>query len=370
MKRDLSITIKPTHCCNLRCKHCFNAEKVEETSFLSVSDTCRFMELIACEYKSVGLTFHGGEPTLAGIDYYREVFAYEKELNKKYASTFHKNFTSNAVFLSNEFVDLLIENDVLINVSFDGPHNDILRDKTDKVYERLCYLRSKKAEFRVYCVETALSSSSLIKTYEWFKENKFNFKMLPILPYGNANGKDRYILDPTYFVDNFMGLYKHWLKDKTCDITFFTFEELLQLKPGCAFKTPWLFRKLALNPNGKIYPFGRPNDVNYCLGDIKTLKHINDCFESNEYKKLINVLEQNLKEFCRECGSKNVCGGIAFSSTFVYESDCEVLKYGCILADKIFRGALELNNKALNDIQNGKANKYSQKVRKRFAGHP
>ncbi len=367
MKRDISVTIKPTHACNMRCKHCFNGEKLEEKEMLTAENTFRFMELLAKEYKKIGLTFHGGEPTLAGIEYYRQVFNFEKELNGKYGVVFMKNITTNGICLDDELIDLLIENDVLINVSFDGPHNNTLREKTELIYHKLCSLREKKARFRVYCVETELSSLSLLETYEWFKDNGFNFKMVPIQPYGNAKGNEDLIITPDTFVSNLMMLYKHWLTDKECNITFYTFEEFLKLEPDSAFKTPWLYRKLALNPNGKIYPFGRPNDVNYCLGDVRTLENINDCFEADDYKTLMKILEKNINEFCKDCGSKNVCGGITVSSTFVYGSDYEVLKYGCILADKIFRGALELNREVEIDILNGNANKYSLRVRKRFS---
>ena len=88
MERDISITIKPTNLCNMRCKHCFNAEKLEDKSFLPVSLACQFLKLIAAEYKHIGLTFHGGEPTLAGIEYYREIFSFEKKLYKKYGALF------------------------------------------------------------------------------------------------------------------------------------------------------------------------------------------------------------------------------------------------------------------------------------------
>ena len=64
-----------------------------------------------------------------------------------------------------------------------------------------------------------------------------------------------------------MKLYKKWLYDKECNVKFYTFEEFLELEPNSRFKPHWFYRKLALNPDGKIYPFGRPNDVNFCLGD-------------------------------------------------------------------------------------------------------
>lgn len=366
MERDIAITIKPTHSCNMRCKHCFNGEKLNDITFLSASSACRFLELVAAEYRHIGLTFHGGEPTLVGIDFYREIFSCEKKLNEKYGAIFSKNFTTNGVCLDNDLAELLIDNNVLINVSFDGPHNDILRTNTELVYERLCYLQRKEAKFRIYCVETALSASSLIDTYKWFRDHRFNFKMVPVQPYGNAQSNTKLIMDISSFVEALMELYRYWLTDKSCQIHFFTLEEFLDLESKQAFKTPWLFRKLALNPDGKIYPFGRPNDVNFCLGDIQTLNRINDCFKSSEYMRLMSILERNIAEFCKGCNSEHVCAGITVSSSFVYGCDFDMLKYGCCLADRIFQGALEINQAVFKDIERGDYDKYTCQVKKRF----
>ena len=368
MKHEISVTIKPTHFCNMSCKHCFNGEKLHDKSFLPAASACRFLELIAVDYDDIGLTFHGGEPTLAGIDFYREVFSCKKRLSDDLGTVFSVNFTTNGLNLNDALAELLINNNVLINISFDGPHNGVLREHTDFIYDRLCSLKRQGARLRVYCVETAQSVSSLIHTYEWFRGQKLNFKMVPVQPYGNAKDKYDLIMDIPYFVEELMSLYRYWLTDKTCEITFFTLEEFLQIEPNSAFKQPWLYRKLALNPDGKIYPFGRPNDVNFCLGDTKTLDKINDCFESNEYKRLILIIEKYIDKFCKDCKSASTCAGITISSSFVYGSDIDVIKYGCCLADRIFRSVLDINKEVMQDIENGNSEKYAFKVQKRFGG--
>ena len=143
MKRDMSVTIKPTLACNMRCKHCFNGDLAKDNSMVSVESVCRFLELVAKEYDDIGLTFHGGEPTLAGYDFYEKVLEHISKLQEKYGALFHINLTTNGLLLTNKLMDLLISHNVRFNVSFDGPCNDILRQHTEKIYNNLLLLKKK-----------------------------------------------------------------------------------------------------------------------------------------------------------------------------------------------------------------------------------
>ncbi|WP_338631009.1 radical SAM protein [Clostridium baratii] len=366
MIRDISVTIKPTMSCNMRCKHCFNGEKFLEKGIVEISSVCSFLELVAKEYKNIGLTFHGGEPTLAGFEFYSEVFSYEKILSKKYGVKFANNITTNGLALSDELIDLLIDNNVLINISFDGPHNNILREHTEIVYKKICELQKRGAKLRVYCIETSKSFESLFKTYEWFKKHNINFKMIPVQPQGNAKENEELIMNPMGFVNELMKLYKFWLTDKSCNVRFYTFEEFLELDANIHFKPHWFYRKLALNPDGKIYPFGRPNDVNFCLGNPKQLTNINECFETERYKELISILDRYRKDFCKSCTSSYICNGITICSSFVYGDDYDMLKYGCELANLIFRGVTKINYEVQQDFKHNNYNQYTDKVKNKF----
>lgn len=365
MKRDISITIKPTLSCNMHCKHCFNG-MIEDREIISTKTTFKFLELVAKEYKNIGLTFHGGEPTLAGIEYYRDIFSFQKYLSDVYKVNFSTNFTTNGVMLTDELIELLKNNNVLINISFDGPHNHILRQKTEHVYSRLKEIQRCGAKLRVYCVETAFSYTSMFNTYEWFKKNNLDFKMVPVQPQGNAKNNLQIIMNPDQFVENWMKLYTYWLSDHNCKIKFLTFEEFLKLDRKTPFKSHWFYRKLALNPKGEISAFGRPNDINYCLGTPDSISNINECFEAETYIQLLSILDKHMEKFCPQCNSRDVCNGIAICSSFVYGDDYEMLKYGCHLANKIFQAVLEINETVWLDIENGNDWKYTKTVNKVF----
>lgn len=117
MIHEIALTIKPTMNCNMRCKHCFNGDILNHSEMLGLDKVKNFIEAACRKYRDVKITFHGGEPTLAGVKYYKIVFLFQDVMEKKYGSKFSNNFTTNALILNDEFIELLIANNTLINIS-------------------------------------------------------------------------------------------------------------------------------------------------------------------------------------------------------------------------------------------------------------
>ena len=131
MVHEIALTIKPTMNCNMRCRHCFNGDDLNSSGLLDIEKAFWFIEAACKEYQDVKVTFHGGEPTLAGLDYYKRIYAFQGQMREKYKVSFSNNYTTNAVLLNDELIDCLISNNALINISFDGPYNDYLRGNAD-----------------------------------------------------------------------------------------------------------------------------------------------------------------------------------------------------------------------------------------------
>ncbi|WP_394887011.1 radical SAM protein [Clostridium butyricum] len=363
---SISLTIKPTNSCNFRCKHCFNGEHLYEKGLLPIEIALKFIELAAKSYSVIKLTFHGGEPTLAGKEYYRQIFELEHNLINTYGVKFHNIFQTNGYLLDESFIDILVKEKTLISISFDGPHNDILRSNTEAIYNNLEIIKTKDVRLRVFCVETSKSVSDLIQTYEWFKSHKLDYKILPVQPRGFAEDQYDLILDIPQYIDKLMELYRYWLTDKNCDIRLYTFEEFAHLKEDSEFKPLWFDRKLSLNADGKIYPFGRPYDVNFCLGDPLSIECIDDCFKADSYTELKQILKEKIADSCRTCEAFSICRGSCLCSSFVYGNSSDMLEYSCRLAEKTFMTVVKINKEVKKDIELGNVNKYNDKVLKIF----
>lgn len=343
MLQQIALTIKPTMNCNMRCKHCFNGDTWKSSGMLSSDLATRFIEIASRDYQLLKITFHGGEPTLAGYDFYRKFYDFENELSRQRNTKFSNLFTTNGLALTEDLMDLLIANDTLINISFDGPFNEVLRQRTENVYRHIEKLKDKRARMRIFCTVSSVALGHLREIYVWFNNRSLDFKLFPIDPRGYAKENPQYLMSPKEFASEVADLYNYWLRDKHCRIRVYTFEEFVKLNRNVQFKSFWFNKEIALNPDGKIYPFGRPNDVNFCLGSVLETNSLLDCFRSCEYERMIKNLKDYHKNFCTSCRSKGVCNGVILCMSYMYESEIELLKHGCQRADHIFQRILEIN---------------------------
>lgn len=367
MIHEIALTIKPTMRCNMHCKHCFNGDYLNNGGLVDINEVYRFLEVAAKQYKDVKVTFHGGEPTLAGYDFYDSVFSYQHRLTEKYGSIFSNLFTTNGLLLDDKLSDLLIGNNTLINISFDGPFNSILREQTEKVYNTICMLQQKNARMRIFCTVCNPTYINLVDTYKWFRDKKLNFKILPIEPRGFANENKDFLMNPVEFVDKLSETYRMWLKDTSSEIRVYTFEEFSRLRCNTQFKEYWFNREIALNPDGRIYPFGRPNDIHYCLGTPSKIDSLDECFSSDEYLRLRSDIEEYWSEFCGSCESKHICRGVLMCMSYVYGNEKNSLIASCNMSTHIFKAILEINDQVINDFKNGNGYLYNSYVQKQFA---
>lgn len=368
MVHEIALTIKPTMNCNMRCKHCFNGDSLNKSNMIDCSAVFYFIEAACKEYKDVKVTFHGGEPTLAGVDFYKDVFDFQTKMSNEYGVIFSNNFTTNGLLLTEELMDLLIQRNALMNISFDGPYNDVLRGYSEIVYKKICEVKSKGGRVRAFCTISKESYEHLQEIYEWFNERAIDFKILPIEPRGYAAIDRELLMDTDKFIKTLSAVYKYWIKDKNCNVKFYTFEEFASLRRTTQFKPFWFNREIALNPDGKIYPFGRPNDVQFCLGSAVPSLKLHDCFETEEYKRMLDILSGYRKVYCEKCDAAYVCNGVCICMSYMYVQEKELLEYSCNQSRHIFSSILDINDQIQKDFDNGQGDQYSDVIKRKFVG--
>lgn len=164
----LSLLVKPVSGrCNMRCKYCFYAE---ETARRAAGDAGvmseRTMEnLIARAFRhaqdSVYFAFQGGEPSLAGVDFFRRAVRLQEE-HSAGRIPFFNSLQTNGLCLSDELIAFLAEKRFLVGVSLDGTQQAHDRYRLDasgrptwaRVRETLERLRRAGVEVNILCVVT------------------------------------------------------------------------------------------------------------------------------------------------------------------------------------------------------------------------
>lgn len=125
MQTPFQLMAKPTgSSCNLDCKYCFYLEKPHLQQRAMSDDMLeayvkKYLQL--APQKEVTFLWQGGEPTLAGIEFYQKAV----EFQKKYANgkTVYNALQTNGVLLDKQWCQFLQQNQFLVGLSIDGPEH-------------------------------------------------------------------------------------------------------------------------------------------------------------------------------------------------------------------------------------------------------
>jgi len=127
MKPLQSILIKPAGPdCNLACEYCFYLEKAgffPETKIHRMSDeilreTIRQMMQQGDTHLSFG--WQGGEPTLLGLDFFRQAVKYQREFGRG-GQVVGNGLQTNGILIDSDWAHFLREFRFLVGLSLDGP---------------------------------------------------------------------------------------------------------------------------------------------------------------------------------------------------------------------------------------------------------
>ncbi|MCQ2603157.1 MAG: radical SAM protein, partial [Clostridia bacterium] len=190
----ISLMIKPaSSSCNLRCKYCFYHDvagnRALPTRGKMTADTLRDILTKAFSFADgnlVMISFQGGEPLLAGKEFFLNFQNMLFELNTK-KSPVHVGIQTNGTLIDEEWCDIFAKNHYLVGLSLDGDKAanalrvDANGDETfDKVYAAAKMLRDKKVNFNILSVLTKYVANDITRIYAFFRKN--GFKHLQFIP--------------------------------------------------------------------------------------------------------------------------------------------------------------------------------------------
>src|SRR5450759_4620306 len=141
LSREFQIFAKPVgSACNLSCRYCYYLDKkklYKSADHIPMADDVLEKYVIqhiqASTDDIVSFTWHGGEPLLAGIDFYRKVLKLQSA-HKPPGRTIMNGIQTNGTLIDEEWCKFLAENEFVIGISTDGPgefHNINRRTRED-----------------------------------------------------------------------------------------------------------------------------------------------------------------------------------------------------------------------------------------------
>ena len=349
------VLAKPTGAiCNLDCAYCFflSKEQLYPGSNFRMSD--EVLKSYIQQYiqsqptREATIAWQGGEPTLMGLDFFRQAVAYADEF-KRPGQRISYSIQTNGVLLDDEWGKFLRKHRFLVGISIDGPavlHDVYRRDKGGKpTFERviagLNILKKHRVEYNILCTVNAANGNHPLETYRFFRDDlKAEFiQFIPIVERQNETGfqegdqvTERSVRAQQWG-DFLSAIFDEWVKRDVGRIFVPTFESALANWYGvpagiCVFNETCGLA-LAIEHNGDLYACDHYVEPDYLLGNSQQLAMVN-LVHSDQQREFGQAKKDTLPQYCKECEVQFACHGECPKNRFTKTPDGEQgLNYLC-----------------------------------------
>ena len=185
VSREFQVFVKPAGAeCNLQCSYCYylkNRSLKNGNAGAVMSDELLEKYVIQHISASTGniifFSWHGGEPLLAGIDFYRKAVRFQKQYQPE-GSTIINGVQTNGSLVNDEWAGFFAEEKFVAGMSIDGPgelHNKFRRTKSnqpslEKVLRGYQILRNYGINPEILCVVNSHNVKYPLVVYDFFRD--------------------------------------------------------------------------------------------------------------------------------------------------------------------------------------------------------
>lgn len=287
-------------------------------------------------------SWHGGEPLLAGIDFYRKVIRIQS-IYKPDGKTIVNGIQTNGTLLNEAWCNFLAKENFRVGISIDGPeglHDAFRKYSSGKgtfqtVLRGYELLQSTGIIPEILCVVNSLNVMYPSEVYELFRNLKPQYiTFLPLALPGEDQLNDGVASVPPKEFGLFLSaIFDDWLEKDIGKIKIQIFEETLRT----AFKqehTLCIFKKdcggvPVIEHNGDFYSCDHfVNQKNY-FGNIQD-HSVSYYLDSERQMSFGKAKSQSLPQFCLNCEVLSMCNGECPKNRTAYTPDGEYgLNYLC-----------------------------------------
>ena len=351
VSHDFQVFAKPSgSVCNLACHYCYYLEKEQfypgGKSFRMPDDVLEryiVQHIDACPGSPIRFSWHGGEPTVLGLEYFRRIVAIQRE-HEPSNQSIANGIQTNGTLLDEEWCRFLASEGFVVGLSLDGPRDlhDLCRvakdgkpshEKAMRGYE---LLREHSVYCDILCVVNAHNVREPTNVYRFFKQIEAPY--VSFLPMVEPQPESKDGVSPLTVPSDAWGtflctIFDEWVSQDIGRIKIQIFEEATRTAFGqehslCIFR-PVCGDVPVVEHNGDFFSCDHFVDSEHRIGNILD-RSLEDLLESPAQRAFGRAKLETLPEYCRACDVRAMCNGECPKNRLARTPDGEAgLNYLC-----------------------------------------
>lgn len=366
-----SILFKPTHNCNIRCAYCYDriAQVKHGKGIMSVDRARKVIDMIKADPRPCAMfTFHGGEPLMAGIEWYKKILPYFK----KQIPDVPLSMQSNGILLTKEFIDLFKEYNLPVGLSYDLYPDDLPKERRYRQnipLKKLQMLVEYDHKTKPYVLNGFISVISaenykdLVSAVKKAKETGLYPSLNFLFPTNEIGLRGDAFYSYEEYAEELRKLLFYYVTECEDGQVERSISHLTSMLHGgcysCCNRRNCSYGWVGIGPNGELahcdtYTYGK-----YYLGTIDDYEHITDMQYTDNYANIARDKKLKRLTNCSRCPLSDICRGTCFANSLnddgdgmIFDSNaCNELHYGLYGLYQIYR-----NHNVFSYMRPGKPN--------------
>ncbi len=360
--RPFQIFVKPAGAvCNLACHYCYYLEKNDlyphggpQRMTDAVLEAYIVQHLDAFPGSPVNFSWHGGEPTTLGLDYFRRIVELQRE-HRRPGVRITNGMQTNGFLLDEAWCEFLAAEGFNVGLSIDGPEDLHDRYRVTRgqqpthrqAMRAFRLLQRRKVPCDVLCVVHDGNVRHALEVYRFFREIGAQFlTLLPMVERDDSGpgGVSPLTVSPERFGEFLCAIFDEWVRRDLGRISVQIFEEAARPARGLEHSL-CIFRETCgdipvIEHNGDFYSCDHYVRPSHKVGNIGEMP-LGDLLESPAQIGFGRAKLDTLPRYCRICEVRAMCNGGCPKDRFTTTPDGEAgLNYLCAAFRRFFTHAL------------------------------
>ncbi|MFC2169462.1 anaerobic sulfatase maturase [Acidobacteriota bacterium] len=349
--REFQVFTKPAgSICNLECHYCYYLKKEQlypKGESLCMSDDILEEYIVqhinAFPGQVIRFSWHGGEPTILGLDYFRKIVELQGKHQPSNRSILN-GIQTNGILLDEDWCCFLAAEGFAVGLSLDGPQEMHDRYRVtkgqkpthDQALRGYKLLRQHRVYCDILCVVHEFNVQYPLQVYRFFKQIKAPYvSFLPLVETkpDNATGAGPRSVPAGAWGDFLCTIFDEWKSQDIGQVKVQIFEEaartaLEQEHALCIFRETCGGIPV-IEHNGDFFSCDHFVDREHRLGNIKKTPLI-ELIESPAQRAFGQAKLDTLPRYCQACEVRAMCNGGCLKNRFLRTPDGEAgLNYLC-----------------------------------------